>query len=142
MLGRLLSAFRPKGDPDHWRLGERAAEHHLRALGYTPLGRNVRANIGEIDLLLEAPDKRTVVLVEVKARTARPGSPDRLPERAITSAKARKLASLARSLARRPDLRGRPLRIDVVAVDFEPGSHHPADIRHYPGAINARGQRA
>lgn len=142
MLGRLIESLRKRSRPDHWRLGERAAERHLRSLGYAPLGRNLRANIGEIDLLFEAPDRRTVVIVEVKARTVQPGSADRLPERAITSAKARKLASLARSFARRSDLRGRPLRIDVVAVDFNPGSHQPADIRHYPGAINARGQRA
>ena len=119
--------------------------------------------MGEVDLLAEAPDRRTVVVVEVKSRVVRGGGsgkgggkpgkpgekaePQRLPERAITKAKGRKLATLAQSVATKLDEeskgRGpkRGVRIDVVAVDFEPGGQTTRDIRHYPNAINATGQR-
>ncbi|MBZ0172736.1 MAG: YraN family protein, partial [Phycisphaerales bacterium] len=121
--------------------GERAAERHLRRSGYAPLGRNVRVPIGEVDLVFEAPDGRTIVLVEVKARVVRSGDADRTPERAITGFKARKLVSLAHALRRKHGWHDRPLRIDVVAVEFEEGRERPAAIRHHQNAIDATGRR-
>lgn len=144
MLGRLLSSLRGRlgsgGGPLGAR-GEAAAAAFLKRHKYRIIGRNVRLPIGEIDLLAEAPDRRTVVVVEVKARTVRAGDPPRLAERAITRAKGRKLASLARAVSRRKGIEGRPVRIDVVAVDFAPCAAGAAAVRHYPGAINADGLR-
>jgi putative endonuclease len=142
VLGALLRSLRLNRPDDHWTLGERAAERKLTARGYTLLGRNVRTRAGEIDRLFEAPDGRTIVLVEVKARVVRAGDAERLPERAITAAKGRKLATLARGLARDPRFRGRPIRVDVVAVEFEPHARQPSAVRHYEHAINAAGRRA
>lgn len=140
--------------------GEQAAARHLKNRGYRIILRNTRSSVGEVDLLAEAPDRRTVVVVEVKSRVVRGGGSgkgggkpgekaesQRLPERAITKAKGRKLATLAQSVATKLDEeskgRGpkRGVRIDVVAVDFEPGGQTTRDIRHYPNAINATGQR-
>jgi putative endonuclease len=124
-----------------WRLGERAAERHLRRRGYRLLGRNVRVPLGEADLVFESPDRSSVVIVEVKARVVGPGEPGGLPERALTRAKARKLATLARDLARRHGWTDRPVRIDLVAVEFEPGRREPRAIRHHERVVDADGTR-
>lgn len=124
-----------------WRLGERAAERHLRREGYHLLGRNVRIPLGEADLVFESPDRSVVVIVEVKARVVSPGEPERLPERALTRAKARKLVTLARELARRHGWTDRPVRIDLVAVEFEPGGRKPRAIRHHERVVDADGKR-
>lgn len=101
--------------------------------------------MGEIDLLALSPDRGTIVVVEVKARMVRADDADRLPERAITAAKGRKLASLAQAVLRR---RGAgsgdgalAVRIDVVAVDFVRERRGPTGVRHYPNAIGADGRR-
>lgn len=121
--------------------GESEAAAYLKRNKFRVIARNVRLPIGEIDLLAETPDRRTVVVVEVKSRTVGDGDAGRLPERAITRAKGRKLASLAASVSRRKGIEGRPIRIDVVAVEFAHGSEEPLAVRHYPGAINAHGKR-
>lgn len=134
-------AARPNPEPLGPR-GESAAAKHLRKQGYRIIARNVRRSIGEIDLVAESPGRDAVVVVEVKARMIEPGDDrQRLPERAITAAKARKLAGLARTLAKRPGLAGRRIRIDVVAVEFVRGRRRPVAVRHYPNAISAAGRR-
>jgi len=141
VLGRLFNSLRARFGPGVGPLGARgeaAAAKFLKQSKYRIIGRNIRLPIGEIDLLAEAPDRRTVVVVEVKARTVSGGDPPRLPERAITRAKGRKLASLARVVSRRKGIQGRPVRIDVIAVDF---ASDATAVRHYPGAINADGMR-
>jgi putative endonuclease len=139
MLRRLLARWASRRGDSVWRRGERAAERFLRRRGYRLLARNLRLVSGEIDLLFE--EGRCVVLVEVKARVAAAGDPPRLPERAITPAKAKKLARLAGEVSSRRGLGGRPVRVDVVAVDFAPGGRKPLEIRHYPRAIDAAGRR-
>lgn len=144
MWRRALSGLRRfwrRGPGNTWVRGERAAERRLRREGYTLLGRNVRVPIGEVDLVFEAPGGRTIVLVEVKARVVKPGDAARLPERSITAFKARKLVLLARALARVHHWQDRPVRIDVVAVEFEEGERKPIAIRHIQNAIDARGRR-
>jgi len=47
--------------------GERAAEKQLRRTGYRILARQLRNRYGEVDILAEAPDGRTIAIVEVKA---------------------------------------------------------------------------
>lgn len=132
---------RPAAGASPWRLGERAAERHLRRKGYRLLGRNIRVPLGEVDLVFETPDRAAVVIVEVKARVVSPGEPEGLPERALTRAKARKLATLARDLARRHGWTDRPVRIDLVAVEFEPGGRKPRAIRHHERVVDADGTR-
>lgn len=123
------------------RRGERAAERLLRRAGYRLLGRNVRVPVGEADLVFESPDTRAIVIVEVKARVVSNADAPRAPERAITGRKGRKLVSVARSIARMRGWNDRPVRIDVVAVDYERGRRRPIALRHYRGAIDAGGVR-
>ncbi len=57
-----------RGD-DVGRRGERLAARRLKCTGYRILARNLRNCCGEIDLLAEASDRHTIVIVEVKSGT-------------------------------------------------------------------------
>jgi len=114
--------------------GERIAMKHLRAKGHRKVGANVRLPAGEIDLLTIAPDGRTVVVVEVKAKRIagdERGAPP--PEASVHERKRAKLRLLAQQAARARGWTDRPLRIDVVAVDV-PERGRPA-VRHYENAV-------
>lgn len=101
--------------------GERAAARYLRRRGYRVLARNLHTVAGEADLVCEAPDHRTIVLVEVKARRRIAGQPQQsaemAPEASVTAVKRQKLVAIARTLARLNKWEDRPMRIDVVAVE-------------------------
>lgn len=116
------------------RQGERLAEKHLKAQGYKTVARSLRSRLGEIDLLMLAPDKRTLVFVEVKAARAdrRSGVP---PELRVGAQKQRKIAALAAKLIAKHRLTGRPIRFDVIGVDLHEG--RGADVRHYAGAFES-----
>ncbi len=125
----------PAGDAQSLgRRGEAVAAKHLQVGGYRILGRNLTSRHGEIDLLAQDPDGRTVVVVEVKA-----GVGDRVrPEVHVNAAKRRKLISLAPFWARRLGLTDRPWRFDIIAVVLRPGEE-PV-VRHHRGAFDARGR--
>lgn len=116
--------------------GERLAAKHLKAKGFTVIGRNLRTDAGEVDILCLDPDRHTVVVVEVKTRTLREGeeSPFLPPEASVTAQKRRTLIRLAHDLACANGWTGRPIRIDVVAVEW-PEGREPT-VRHHPGAVN------
>ena len=90
--------------------GEEIAEKHLLALGYKMLGRNVRTEGGEIDLI--AKDGEVVVFVEVKSRTKDDGF---APSSRVDSVKIKRLKGAGQSWL---DEQGEELsaRIDVVGV--------------------------
>lgn len=134
-----LLVRRARSASDAWGLrGEDAAAALLRSRGFRVLGRSLRLHAGEIDILAEDPDGKTVVVVEVKTRVRREGQAARSastpPEASITARKRRKLVSLARALVRANGWESRPLRIDVVAVEWREGEDRPA-LRHLPGAV-------
>lgn len=118
-------------------VGEALAVRYLRRRGYRILARNVRSAIGELDLIALAPDRRTIVFIEVKARrapTEQHADSQPPPEANITARKRAKLVTLARAESRRRDWNDRPKRIDVVAVTLRGRS--PA-IRHFENAVRA-----
>jgi putative endonuclease len=129
------------------RRGERLAAKHLRRAGYRVLARNAIATgavrggvIAEADLICEAPDERTIVIVEVKTRTRGEGVSRRgntiEPERQVDGRKRRALRAMATRLVRANRWHDRPMRIDVVAVEIErTGGREKIDIRHHVGAI-------
>jgi putative endonuclease len=125
------------GPGDTGGCGEHLARRHLRARGYRILGHNLRNRFGEVDILAEAPDRRTIVVVEVKtsAGAARPdaGPP---PEVHVNLAKQRKLVALACQLARARQLTQRPIRFDVIAVHLG-RRRSDAVVRHHPGAFES-----
>lgn len=150
-----------RGNVGRW--GEKAAADYLQKQGYRVMARNIRARWGEIDIVALAPDGHTVVVVEVKARdlTARPaakvpvlsnGSPAEtpaapsdasmdqpapgiLPEWHVNRDKQRKLSGLAATMARRLGWSDRPMRFDVIGVDWTAGQR--PRVRHYIGAFES-----
>jgi putative endonuclease len=118
------------------RAAEDAAARYLAAHGYRLLGRNLRLAFGEVDILAEDPDGSTIVLVEVKSRRADPARALPPPEAAVTTRKSRRLVALAAALRRLNRWNDRPIRIDVVAIDFEPDGG--ASLRHHLHAVHAR----
>jgi putative endonuclease len=133
LLGLMPARWRPADATA--RRGEDLAAAHLRGLGYSILGRNVRLAFAEADIVAEDHDADAIVLVEVKCR--RIGGVRGLPppEAAVTAAKRRKLVAAARALARLNRWQGRRLRIDVVAIDL-PERGEPV-LRHHVNAVRA-----
>jgi putative endonuclease len=138
LLRRLAGRIDPADDKALGRAGERAAARLLRRSGYRILGRNVRLEIGEADLVCLAPDRATIVVVEVKTR--RRGANRSLlgeivpPEASVHSHKRRKLGAVARALARSNGWLERPVRIDVVAVEWPSDGAKPT-LRHHIDAV-------
>lgn len=137
-MPRPLSAYLDKllrrPAPTPGALGERLAERHLKTQGYKPITRNLRTRLGEIDLLMVAPDRRTIVFIEVK--TAEPGRTSAiLPEHRVGRKKQHKLATLAAKLIAKHKLTDRPIRFDVVGVTLH--EDREAELRHYPGAFES-----
>lgn len=117
------------------RRGESIAASFLADAGYRVLARNVRLSFGEIDIVCEAPDGVTIVVVEVKTRVRRHGAAGAsnaiAPERSVGARKKRTLRALARALRTANRWEDRPLRIDTVAVEFRDDAR--PDIRHIRG---------
>ena len=91
--------------------GERAenlAVKELEKKGYTILERNFSNKFGEIDII--AQDKKTLVFVEVKAKT---GTEYGLPEEMIGRGKLQRIRNMATVYLNGKSL---PCRIDVVAI--------------------------
>lgn len=134
---RLIRLFKPAAWSENrdplGPAGERAAEKFLRSRGYKVLARNARVPMGEADLLCEGPDRRTIILVEVKSRRLDAGRADPPAEAAVTAEKRRKLVKILRHLARANRWHDRPLRIDIIGVDFR--NDLPVEVRHHPGAV-------
>jgi putative endonuclease len=137
-IERLTGARSANGRDPLGPRGEREAARCLERKGYRVLDRNVRVPVGEADLLCLTPDGRTLVVVEVKARRLAAGETPgqraaRRPEDAITRRKQLKLARVTESVAHRRGWSARPVRIDVVAVEF-PAKGRP-QTRHYENAV-------
>ncbi len=111
--------------------GERLAARWLKRRGYRILHRGLTIGHDEADLIAVDPDGRTLVIVEVKTRTA--GVPG--PEAGITRDKRCRLARLASRLQERPQFRDHPIRFDAVAIVW-PRDGDP-DIRHYEDAFES-----
>ncbi|MDD5676123.1 MAG: YraN family protein [Chitinivibrionales bacterium] len=94
------------------REGEEIALAHLLAQGYTLVMRNYQRKRGELDLIMEAPDK-TLVFVEVKsARSGACGHPFYWIDRV----KQRQVVRMARLYCAEKGLRNRACRFDAIAI--------------------------
>ncbi|MBL8746722.1 MAG: YraN family protein [Phycisphaerae bacterium] len=115
--------------------GERVAARFLRRAGYRLVARNVAVRGGEVDLICVAPDRWTIVFVEVKTRLSHEstGRPTHAPEVNLDARKRAAMVRAARALARARRWTDRPLRIDVVAVEWSRAGEHV--VRHHVGAF-------
>lgn len=116
------------------RAGEAHAAKTLKSAGYTILDRNVRLPMGEVDIVAQDPDQRTIVIVEVKCRVLGEGAHPP-PEAQINARKRRVLIATLRYLTTANNWQSRPKRIDVIAVDW--GHKGPIATRHYHNAVRA-----
>ncbi len=116
------------------RAGEAHAVKTLKRAGYTILDRNVRLPMGEVDIVAQDPDDRTIVIVEVKCRVLGEGDHPP-PEAQINARKRRVLIATLRYLTTANNWQSRPKRIDVIAVDW--GHKGPVATRHYQNAVRA-----
>lgn len=102
------------------RKGEAEAVRFLKKHGHTILARNVRVKIGEADIVALAPDKQTIIIVEVKSREVDRNDPHSLPPEAnLTKAKRLKLRGVRRALIRANHWAPSNVRIDAIAVERE-----------------------
>lgn len=120
--------FGKRQPEDPGPLGERLAADFLRKRRLKILKRNMRSQLGEIDLIAREGDE--VIFVEVKTRTGRAWGD---PELAVSPSKQRKISLAALAFAERHNLRSHPLRFDVVAIVLQPGAN--PEITHYPDAF-------
>jgi putative endonuclease len=116
------------------RRGERAAERHVRRLGYQVVARRQRGRLGELDLV--AIDGRTVVFIEVKTRKSHQAGH---PAEAVDQAKQHKLTQLALVYLKRHNLLECSTRFDVVAVTWPDDAKRPK-VEHYKNAFEAVGR--
>lgn len=114
--------------------GERAAARYLRRLGYRIVARGSRNPLGELDLI--AVDGRTVVFVEVKARTSAAAGQ---PFEAVTPEKQRRLTLAALAYLKYHGLLDHNSRFDVVSVIWPAGTRDP-QIEHLKNAFEAVGR--
>ncbi len=124
--------------PPHLLTGERGedlAYFHLRALGYTIAARRWHSARLRGDLDLVAWDGDTLVIIEVKTRTAHDLSP---AETAVDASKRKVLRRLALAYRRRLPEPWRdhiPLRFDIVSVYDLPAG---PTFDHIPNAFPLR----
>lgn len=113
--------------------GEALAAAHLARQGYRIVGRNVRADGVELDLV--ATRGSLCVFVEVKTRGSR-----RLgrPEEAVDGRKRARLVRGAAAWMREHRVRAASVRFDVIAV--ERSADGSWTVRHLPGAFDASHQ--
>lgn len=114
--------------------GERLAERYLRRLGYRILARNLRTQLGELDLVAE--EGGVLVFIEVKTRT----SADKgQPWEAVHHSKQRRMTRLAVGYLKQHDLLDRPARFDVVAITWPSEWWRPPTLEHFRDAFPAAG---
>jgi Holliday junction resolvase-like predicted endonuclease len=97
----------------------------------------LRNRFGAVDLIAQAPDEKTIVIVEVKAGQGEAGETGGsfAPELHVNTAKQRKLIALGAQIARDHKLQHRPLRFDVIGVDL-PNNQTPT-MRHHIAAFES-----
>ncbi|MBE6588029.1 MAG: YraN family protein [Ruminococcaceae bacterium] len=104
--------------------GEDSASSFLCGKGFTVIGRNVRMNHLETDII--AKNDTHIVFCEVKTRSEYPGVQHRYgrPAAAVDLLKQKKLIAAAEEYLRRnrAETQGLQPRIDVIEVYVQPGS--------------------
>jgi putative endonuclease len=114
--------------PHRGRPGEDLACRHLAQSGFAILHRNYRCRSGEVDVV--AREGETTVFVEVKERH---GASHGQGFESVTFGKRRRLIRAARLFAAAHGLDERPLRFDVISIDWD---EQGPRVRHDRGAFD------
>lgn len=121
--------WKPRPPRSTGQQAEDLAAKYLRRQGFKIIARNVRAGRNEIDLV--AQDGATLVIVEVRSRTADDGVP---PEDSVGPEKQRRVRRAAEHYVARLQAPPADVRIDVVAVLLVPGE--APRITHFRDAVD------
>jgi len=121
--------WKPRPPRSTGQQGEDAAAKYLRRQGFKIIARNVRAGRNEIDIV--AQEGKTLVIVEVRSRTADDGI---LPEDSIGPTKQLHVHRAAEHYVEHLRTPPADVRIDVIAVVMLPGE--APRITHYRDAID------
>jgi len=123
----------PETRPARGGAAETLACRHLEREGFAVVARNRRSRDGEIDIV--ARKGGLLAFVEVRSREdAAFGS----PEETVGPVKRRRIVAAARRfLSTVPAGSWDEARFDVIAIQ---GSGDAAELRHYPGAFDAKGK--
>jgi putative endonuclease len=105
--------------------GESLAAEYLRRKGIKVVGKQVRTEYGEIDLVCEADGE--LVFVEVKTRRTDTSGP---PEASITPSKFSAMRRSAEAYVMGGALEAKPWRLDVVSILLKEGQAEP-EILHF-----------
>ncbi len=109
------------------RLGEQLAKTHLESLGYEILDENWTHGKAEVDLI--AYQNKTIIFVEVKART---GNWFGEPEDFVDNRKQKLLVNAANEYIYLMNHAGE-VRFDIVAILFDHKNAHT--LKHIPDAF-------
>ena len=113
------------------RHGEAIAARFLAHNGYKIIGRNVRAFVGEIDIV--AMKNSSIIFVEVKTRKTDSLGP---PYISITSKKKRKLTQCALCYLKMRNIINISWHIDIVSVKLDPFNKQIKKIEHFENAFS------
>lgn len=115
--------------------GERLAAKYLRNLGYRMLARNLDTPGGEADLVCLDEQHNSLVLVEVKTRI-RPATSSAPPTTAAINADKRtRLIKTAKALKKKRPFTTKPIRIDVMTIEYSRSDDPSPSIKHYKNAV-------
>lgn len=109
------------------KAGEKIALRYLKENKYRIVDRNYRLFRGEIDII--AYDRKTLVFVEVKTRTATDYG---LPEESVTPSKQKQIQKIAQGYLTKNNLDNVECRFDVLSIVPEESRY---SIRHIQDAF-------
>ncbi len=122
------------------KMGEDSAYSFLCGKGFTVIGRNIRLNHTETDII--AKNDKNIIFCEVKTRSEYPDSPSPFgrPARAVDKNKQKKLIFSAEEYIRRnrDSVEGLLPRIDVIEVYIKPNcdKYKVLKIVHIENAVH------
>jgi putative endonuclease len=112
------------GNKGTGELGEKIAANFLIARGFRILERNFRCKGGEVDIIARDPGDKSLVFIEVKART---GLSYGVPQLAVTPFKQRQISKAALTWLGKNRLHDQNARFDVIAILLHTGGQHAVD---------------
>lgn len=112
------------GNKGTGELGEEVAANFMIARGYRIVERNFRCKGGEVDIIARDPGDKSLVFVEVKART---GLSYGVPQLAVTPFKQRQISKAALTWLSKNKLHDHNARFDVIAILLHTGGKHAID---------------
>ena len=112
------------GNKGTGELGEEVATNFLVTRGYRIVERNFHCKGGEVDIIARDPGDKSLVFVEVKART---GLSYGVPQLAVTPFKQRQISKAALTWLSKNRLHDHNARFDVIAILLHTGGQHAVD---------------